>query len=56
MGAFLFTCPSTGMRVHGWAAAEAAESDAYETVECTACKRFHLVNPRTGKVAGERPK
>lgn len=52
MGAFLYTCPATGMKVHGWTAEEAGGPDHYETVECTACKRLHLVNPRTGRVAG----
>lgn len=54
MGSYLFICPTTQMAVHGWAADEVPPIDYYEAVECTACKHVHLVNPRTGKVAGER--
>jgi hypothetical protein len=52
MGAFLFTCPITGMKVHGWASDDKSESPYFEAVECTACGRTHLVETRTGKVAG----
>ena len=52
MGAFLFTCPTTDMNVHGWTAEEASALECYEAGECVACKRVHLVNPRTGKVVG----
>jgi hypothetical protein len=41
------------MKVHGWVADEQPATDYYEAVECTACKRVHLVNPRTGKVLGD---
>ena len=52
MGAFLFTCPTIGMKVHGWAADEPPAFEYFEAVECPACKQVHLVDPRTGKVAG----
>jgi hypothetical protein len=28
--------------------------DAFRSVTCTVCARVHLVNPRTGKVVGDR--
>jgi len=55
MGAFLFTCPTTAMKVHGWTAEEAPAFDYYEATECAACQSVHLVNPRTGSVAGSAP-
>ena len=53
MSAILFTCPATGQNVHLWVADSPAEFDHFEAVECTACRRVHLVNPKSGKVAGE---
>jgi hypothetical protein len=53
MRAFVFTCPTTAMKVQGWAEAAPAANDYYEAVQCTACKRVHLVNPITGRAAGE---
>ena len=53
MPPFLFRCPNTGYRVQGFIAEEATGEDAYHAVECVVCKRVHLVNPRTGEVAGE---
>ena len=41
------------MKVQGWAEAAPAANDYYEAVQCTACKRVHLVNPTTGRAAGE---
>lgn len=54
MASFLFTCPTTGMRVHGWAADEPPAFDYFEAVECIACQRTHFVDPRTGKVVGDK--
>ena len=51
MASFVFTCPVTGLKVQGWTADEAPAFDQFEAVECTAC---HLVDPRTGKVVGEK--
>jgi hypothetical protein len=53
MAAFLFTCPNTGMNVHAWATDEVVAFQYFEAVECTACKRVHLVDPRTGRIVGE---
>ncbi|HTV28347.1 MAG TPA: hypothetical protein VMF32_11245 [Xanthobacteraceae bacterium] len=29
------------------------DDDSYEAVTCLACRRVHLVNPKTGTVLGE---
>ena len=52
MGSFVFTCPSTRLKVQGWSSDEAPAYDHFEAIKCTACQRIHLVNARTGKVAG----
>ncbi len=43
------------LNVQGWIADDPAErdDDSYEAVECHACRRVHLVNPKTSKVLGE---
>ena len=50
MTSFTFRCPTSGLLLQGWAEAPKVAEDYFEAVECTACKRAHLVNPRTGKV------
>jgi hypothetical protein len=53
MGAFIYRCPTMGLKVQGWFADEVAhDEDAYETMTCLACNRVHLVNRATGKVLG----
>lgn len=59
MPAFLYRCPATGYRVQGLADAVPASDVAadgttasYQTVTCAACGRTHLVDPRSGRVAG----
>jgi hypothetical protein len=54
MPPFLYRCPNTGLNVQGFVADDPTEGEAetYEPVTCLACTRVHLVNPRTGKVAG----
>jgi hypothetical protein len=44
-------CPNTGMQVQGWFADNGSENggETYEATECIACRRVHLVNPKTGK-------
>jgi hypothetical protein len=54
MAAFLFTCPVTGMKVHGWAADEQPQRPYYEAVQCTACGRVHFINPQTGQAVGSK--
>jgi hypothetical protein len=53
MDLFLFTCPIIGMKVQGWTAETPATNDNFEAIQCTACQHVHLVNPVTGRVAGE---
>jgi hypothetical protein len=52
MGSFVFVGPTTGLKVQSWASDETLSFDHFEAVECAACQRMHLVNPRTGKVSG----
>jgi hypothetical protein len=47
---FLYRCPNTGQNVQGWSA---DEDDPYQSFQCIACTRVHLVNLKTGKVLGE---
>lgn len=56
MSPFLYRCPHTGLRVQGWTAVDESEwTDAgYESIACLACGGVHLVNPKTGKRAGEK--
>jgi hypothetical protein len=61
MTAFLFRCPATGYSVQGLVAEPLVadplpDGDIYQSVTCTACSRTHLVNPKTGKVAGTERK
>jgi hypothetical protein len=52
-GAFLFTCPTTSMKVQHWLDDDDdATEDAYEGVVCQACARLHFVNRKTGKLLG----
>jgi hypothetical protein len=53
MSPFTFRCPTSAQIVQGFASDGAPAGDYFEAVECTACKRVHLVNPRTGKLVGE---
>lgn len=54
MPAILFRCPGPGPNVQGWVAEDPAERDenSHEAAICHAGRRVHLVDPRTGKVAG----
>jgi hypothetical protein len=49
---FLYRCPNTGLKVQGWVSDDPTKEEAFQPVTCTACGRVHLVNPKTGKVAG----
>jgi hypothetical protein len=54
MGAFIFRCPANGAKVQGFIAEEVpSNSEAFVSIECLACTQIHLVNPNTGRVAGE---
>ena len=51
MAPFLFRCPNTGQNVQGWSTDEVTdEDDTYQSFQCIACTRVHLVNVKTGKV------
>jgi hypothetical protein len=53
MPAFLYRCPVTRQHVQGWIADDVdADDQAHQTVTCLACRRVHLVNPKTGKLLG----
>ena len=51
---FMFTCPTTGERVQVWTADPTPTWDYFDALECAACKRIHMVNQRTGLIAGSR--
>lgn len=55
MGSIMFRCPMRNIHTHAWIAddvqAKAGEHE-YVSVDCLACRRSHLVNPRTGAVMG----
>ena len=52
MSTFFYRCPNIGFEVKGWVAHDPTEDEAFAPVTCTECARVHLVNPKTGKVAG----
>ncbi len=56
MTTFIFRCPVTGYSVQGLVAEPVPDADTYQSILCTACARNHLVNPKTGKVAGSERK
>ena len=47
--------PNTGQNVQGWSADEVTTDDnnSYQSFQCIACTRVHLVDLKTGKVLGE---
>jgi len=54
MRTFLYRCPISGLKVQGYSAEQTTDdADSYEAVSCPACARVHLVNPASGKVAGQ---
>jgi len=55
---FLYRCPLTGYEVQGFIADSPTEKNGhvYESLTCVVCKRIHLVDPKTGKVAGSDDK
>ena len=53
MPAFMYRCPSTAMNVQAWIADDPSRRDDCEAVTCLACRRIHIVRPRTGTVVGE---
>jgi hypothetical protein len=55
MPPFIFHCPDTGFPVQGCTSDDDSERAGvvYEVVTCHGRERLHLVNPKTGKIAGE---
>jgi hypothetical protein len=56
MRTYLYRCPITGFKVQGYSPDQTADdddADTYEAVRCPACAQMHLVNPVSGKVAGQ---
>jgi hypothetical protein len=50
-----FRCPLTGMTIHHWIDDQSrlAEEMGYETLECPACLRRHLIDRSTGELVPE---
>jgi hypothetical protein len=56
MAPFIYRCPNTGFHVQGWFPDDEESERAgnvFVGVACLACGVVHLVNPKTGKMAGE---
>jgi hypothetical protein len=53
MPAILYRCPVKKLPVSSWVAHAPQDDDRLEAIECIACKRIHMVNPKTGKVVGD---
>ena len=54
---FIYRCPTTGMNVQGWTDDDHpadGDDNRYQMVTCLACRRFHFVNPFTGKQPSEK--
>jgi hypothetical protein len=56
MAVFIYRCPVTGYNVQAFVADDPTKGgeDTFRSVTCTVCGRVHLVNPKTGKVVGDR--
>jgi hypothetical protein len=52
MTAFRYRCPNTDQQVQARTDHPpiADDLEAYQSVKCVACSRWHWVNPRTGRV------
>jgi hypothetical protein len=49
MTSFTYRCPDTGFRVQSFVSIQPS-GGVYETVECVACGRVHLIDPATAEV------
>ena len=54
MGAFLFTCPTTKLKVQHWLDDDDAPENEFQGVVCPVCTKLHFINRRTGKRLGEK--
>jgi hypothetical protein len=56
MADVFFRCPVTGMSIHHLVDDDQslAQETGYESVECPACLRLHLIDTLTGELASEK--
>jgi hypothetical protein len=59
MSTFLYRCPVTGYRVQGLIADNPSHptetnGHTFEPLTCTVCGHIHLVNPKSGKLLGDK--
>ena len=54
MAPIIFRCPNTGLNVQSWIADECPADviGEFVSIQCTACRRTHLVSPMTGRTLG----
>jgi hypothetical protein len=54
MAPFLFTCPTTSMKVQHWSDQnDDVRENEYEGIICPACTRLHFLNRKNGKLLGQ---
>jgi len=56
MAHFIFTCPTTAMKVQHWLDEDEDDDKSegrYEGIICAACTRLHFLNRKTGKLLGQ---
>jgi hypothetical protein len=51
----IFTCPNTKLNVQLWleGGVDIPENE-YRSIICQDCTRLHFINPRTGKLLGQK--
>jgi hypothetical protein len=59
MSTFLYRCPVTGYRVQGFIPDNPSHptetnGHTFEPLTCAVCGRIHLVNPKSGKLLGDK--
>jgi hypothetical protein len=55
MPTFMYRCPIRLIHAHAWIADEvhaASGNNEFVAIPCLACQQAHLMNPRTGALAG----
>ena len=50
---FIYHCPATGLKVQGLS--DKQDPSALETVNCLACGKLHVVEPKFGQGQGPAP-
>jgi hypothetical protein len=54
MGAFIFTCPDTSMKVQHWLDEDDdVQENEYVGITCPACAGLHFINRKTQKLFGQ---